>query len=73
MTIDLIPAIAITLTSVGIAYHIGALRSAMKLTVAGRRPVVTNADELEELISRRHAKGDAARKGWRTRREGFGG
>ena len=44
------------------------LLGAPQLTVAGRRPVVTNADELEELISRRHAKGDAARKGWQSRR-----
>lgn len=66
-------AITITLTCIGIAYQAGALRAAMKLTVAGRRPVVTNADELEELISRRHAKGEPARKGWRSRREGFGG
>lgn len=46
------------------------LLGAPQLTVAGRRPVVTNADELEELISRRHAKGDAARKGHMTRRAG---
>lgn len=44
------------------------LLGAPQLTVAGRRPVVTNADELEDLISRRHAKGDAARKGWQSRR-----
>ena len=38
------------------------------LTVAGRLPVVRNHDELDALIAKRHAKGNAARKGWQTRR-----
>lgn len=43
------------------------------LTIAGRLPVVRTADELDRLIADRHRKGDAARKGWLTRREGVGG
>lgn len=49
------------------------LLGAPTLTVAGRLPVVSTPDELEALIARRHAKGEGARKGWRTRREGVGG
>lgn len=40
------------------------------LTVAGRLPVVRTPDELEALIALRHSKGDAARRGWSTRRAG---
>lgn len=46
------------------------LFGAPNLTVAGRLPVVRTADELDALIARRHRKGDAARKGWSTRRAG---
>lgn len=38
------------------------------LTVAGRLPVVHTAEELDALIAARHARGNAARKGWQTRR-----
>lgn len=40
------------------------------LTVAGRLPVVRTHEELNALIADRHAKGDAARRGWKTRRAG---
>lgn len=40
----------------------------LSLTVAGRLPVVSNADELDRLIAERHRNGDAARKGWQSRR-----
>lgn len=39
-------------------------------TVTGRLPIVRTHDELDVLIAARHAKGDAARKGWQTRRAG---
>lgn len=48
------------------------LFGAPALTIAGRLPVVRTPDELEALIARRHARGNGARKGWRTRREGVG-
>lgn len=38
------------------------------LTVAGRLPVVHTHEELNALIADRHAKGDAARRGWQSRR-----
>lgn len=41
-----------------------------QLTAAGRLPVVHTHEELNALIADRHAKGDAARRGWRTRRTG---
>lgn len=42
---------------------------APRLTVAGRLPVVSTHEELDALIAARHAKGDASRKGWATRRK----
>lgn len=37
-------------------------------TITGRPATVRNHDELQSLIAQRHAKGDAARRGWQTRR-----
>lgn len=41
-----------------------------QLTVAGRLPVVHTHEELNALIADRHAKGEAARRGWQTRKAG---
>lgn len=39
-------------------------------TITGRPATVRTPDELDALIAQRHSKGDAARRGWSTRRAG---
>lgn len=61
-------AIIFPLSCIAAAFLAGSVRAALKTTVAGRLPVVHTHEELDQLIASRHAKGDAARKGWQTRR-----
>lgn len=38
-------------------------------TVTGKPAAIRSAADLDALIARRHAKGNASRKGWETRRK----